>query len=122
MITGAGASYDCAVPRGHPLRGPSTAYRPPLTRELFQPLESFGPILDNYPGARAAAADIRVRLNSEDEADEAFALEKYLREELKESRNADARYRFRQIPLYLQHLLLEVSRLYTSDPKTTHAL
>jgi hypothetical protein len=60
-------------------------WRPPLTRELFDPRDgSFGPILDFYPGAKKAAAEIRVRLIPRPEAKKAFRLEKYLREELKD--------------------------------------
>lgn len=116
IVVGAGASYDCAVGRPGPSRSPDSNWRPPLTWQLFEPRQVFGPILDAYPGARNTATEIRVRLDRSAEPD-TFALEKYLREELRESENADARWRFRQVPLYLQHLLFEVSKSYTTDPE-----
>jgi hypothetical protein len=128
IIIGAGASHDCAVMRRgdgkspYTLRDPDGDWRPPLTRSLFEPRATFAPILDDYPAAQAAAADIRALIDTAAPPDQAFALERYLRETLKESNSEDDRYRFRQIPLYLQHLLHEVSRQYTTDPENYHRL
>lgn len=88
VILGAGASRACAPP---PL---DEGFRPPLTAELFD--QRFAGILNHYPLAEAAAADIRVVVSSG-----ALAIERFLRERLRESADPYARRRYLQIPLYL---------------------
>jgi hypothetical protein len=105
IVLGAGASLDCAVVG-------NDTYRPPLTRDLFD--RRFDPILIRYPLAQRAASDIRVVVGSGAEAIEAF-----LRERLRHSKDPYAQARYREVPLYLHELMLEVSRNYTRHPRTT---
>jgi hypothetical protein len=109
VILGAGASRACS-----PLGGESR-FLPPLTADLFS--ERYAPILRNYPLAEAAAADIRVVVGSG-----ALVIERFLREQLRDSTDEYARRRYRQIPLYLHELLMEVSRHYTTHPDNTDRL
>jgi hypothetical protein len=96
VILGAGASRACS-PRGGEVR-----FLPPLTADLFD--SRYEGILHHYPLAEAAAADIRVVVESG-----AIAIERFLRERLRESSDPYARLRYVQIPLYLHELLTEVS-------------
>jgi hypothetical protein len=104
VILGAGASRACTPRPGDP------NYLPPLTADLFS--ERYAPILSHYPRAEAAAADIRVIVESG-----ALVIERFLREQLRESKDEFARRRYRQIPLYLQELLVGVSRSYGRSKK-----
>jgi hypothetical protein len=103
VIYGAGASYDCASGTTFP------EYRPPLVSGLFHAQDTYMQILNQYPLAEAAAPDIR-------RAVAAAPLETILREELKKSPHEYDRRRFRAIPLYLQHLLVECGKRYARHP------
>lgn len=105
VVLGAGASYDCASDQV--IRTPGL--KPPLAVELFH--TRFSAILNRYPFAQQLAPDIRVAINSG-----AVALETYLRDELRDSTHDHLRRRYPAIPLYLQHLLWEVSNQYTDHP------
>jgi hypothetical protein len=105
VVVGAGASFDCAsfrVRRNGDLR-------PPLVTELFG--ERFASILEEYPLAQQVAPAVRRTIG-----DGSIALEQYLREELRDSPYPHLRRRYRAVPLYLQHLLWEVSFGYTDHP------
>jgi hypothetical protein len=78
--------------------------RPPLATELFELRPSFTRILHEYPLAEQAAADIREVLSSG-----SIALEAFLRDRLRDSEHQYRRRQYWAIPLYLQHLLFEVS-------------
>jgi hypothetical protein len=119
IILGAGASFDCTsgnVPEARDER------RPPLTKELFA--SRFTNTLHVYPLAEAAAADIQPAI-----AAETFALEEFLRTELRDSTHEHRRQQFRAVPLYLQHLLFDASawdpgynRGYTPHPDNYNRL
>jgi hypothetical protein len=112
VITGAGASYDCAGPRVSTRGG----VRPPLVTQLFDTAVDerpvFAEILHEYPRAEQAAADIRPHIKSQENA---IPLERFLRERLFESTDNYTRQRYLAIPLYLQHLL---HRTATTDSES----
>lgn len=118
VIIGAGASFDCSSPSVE-LR--SLSWRPPLVTQLFETRGQFAEVLHDYPLAEAAAADIRPVI-----ASNAVAIEQFLRERLRDSNDPYARRRFRQVPLYLQDLLLRAGRTngsgYTRHPDNYDAL
>lgn len=97
VLLGAGASYDCLV-SGTDGYDP---HRPPLAKQLFD-YERFGNILDRYPRAQMATADIAHALRSG-----TMGLEEYLTE-LRDSTDEYSQQRWREIPLYLQHLLFHI--------------
>lgn len=99
ILLGAGASYACTSEQ---ISGRRHYFRPPLTSELFE--DRFGSILHEYRLAEAAAADIRPAV-----AAEPVALEAFLRDTLRDSPHPHRRQQFRAVPLYLQHLLFEIS-------------
>jgi len=105
VVTGAGASFDCA--------GPDVArdaeLRPPLVADLFD--RKFADILNEYPLAEQVAPNIRASVGTG-----AIALERYLREELLGSSFPHLRRRYQAIPLYLQHLFWKISEGYTQHP------
>jgi hypothetical protein len=102
VILGAGASFDCATGSGGQLHAD---LRPPLVTQLFETRPAFTRILRHYPLAQKAAADIRPAI-----ADSSVAIEEFLRETLRDSEFDHRRDQYWAIPLYLQHLLFEVSR------------
>jgi hypothetical protein len=114
-MLGAGASYDCtsgSVPDRH------DDYRPPLVTQLFEARPTFTRILHQYPLAEQAAAEIRPARSRG-----SIAIEAFLRERLRDSDYEHDRRQYWAIPLYLQHLLFEVSmwdynsgRGYTAQP------
>jgi len=77
VITGAGASYDCASE----LVYSNPAKKPPLVKDLFG--TDFSDILLQYPLAQAAAADIRRAIGEGSES--ATTLERYLREQMRDA-------------------------------------
>jgi hypothetical protein len=105
IVLGAGASKDCASE----VCIRDAAYQPPLTSELFD--SRFAEILHEYPLAEQAAPCIRNATQSG-----TVALEKYLREELRDSPFKHFQRRYFAIPLYLQHLLWDVGRRYARQP------
>jgi hypothetical protein len=118
VLTGAGASFDCAsglVRRREEMR-------PPLVKDLFGP--SFDEILLLYPFAQAAAAGIRRAIAPGSKS--AMPLEQFLRERVRDAESSYAQRRYRQIPLYLQHVLLAVSATdgtgFTRDVDNYNAL
>jgi hypothetical protein len=117
VLLGAGASYDCASDNVEK----DLRRRPPLTSELFR--RDFSEILNRYPLAEAAAADIEPGL-----AAKPVALETYLRETLRDSTHLHRRLQFRAVPLYLQDLFFEISawdppmRGYTIHPDNYNRL
>ena len=118
ILLGAGASFDCAS--HHVTRQMDS--RPPLTTELFE--SRFENTLNAYPLAEAAAADIQPAV-----ARGAIALEEFLRETLRDSPHPHLRQQFRAVPLYLQHLLFDISswdmstlRGYTRHPDNYNRL
>src|SRR6266487_833762 len=96
--------------------------QPPLVKDLFG--TNFAGILGRYPLAQAAATDIRRAIAPESE--NAVPLERYLRDQMRDAANLYTKRRYRQIPLYLQDLLLTVSDIggsgYTTDPDNFNAL
>lgn len=112
VVTGAGASHDCAS-------GAVEASRPPpLTKDLFS--ADYRSILNQYPLVRQAAGDIRGALRGT--ADEpTVALEDFLRERMLASTSPYTQRRYRQVPLYLQEVLSEASR-YTAEPDNYNVL
>ena len=106
VITGAGASYDSTGIEPRDLN-----WQPPLVKELFAERAAFHPILDFYPDAQTLAPDLRVATRTG-----SVGLETYLRDQVLRSPSAYDRRRYRAIPLYLQHLLHEVSEHYTTHP------
>jgi hypothetical protein len=117
VITGAGASYDCASEMVD-----KTQRRPPLVKDLFG--TDFADILLQYPLAQAAATDIRRAIGPG--AESAIQLEDFLREQMRDAESTYAQRRYKQIPLYLQHVLFEVSKTdgsgYTRDVDNYNAL
>jgi hypothetical protein len=107
VITGAGGSRDATVV--HPF---DESFRPPLVTELFAERPSFTPILGRYPDAQSLAPDLRHASRTAT----GLGLETYLREHIVHSPNAYDRRRYVSIPLYLQHLLHEVSQHFTAHP------
>ena len=89
----------------------------PLTG-LFSSEPWFAARLHEYPLAEAAAAEIRPEIK-----DGAASIEDVLRTRLRDSEDQYAVRRYQQVPLYLQHLLFDVSRTdgggYTTHPTTT---
>jgi hypothetical protein len=106
VITGAGASFECT--RRHPF---NESWRPPLVVDLYAEREAVMPILSYYPDARTLAPDLRAATRTG-----AAGLEMYLRDEVLNSSSAYDRRRYSSIPLYLQHLLLEVGQHFTRHP------
>lgn len=104
-MLGAGASADCS---SEAIAGASTQWRPPLVQELFE--TRFASVLNQYPLAQFAAADIR-RLDPS-----ALSIERFLKENYAGSTSELTRRKFLSVPLYLQHLLLAVSTQYTPQP------
>ncbi|MGA9762632.1 MAG: hypothetical protein WBQ14_09430 [Gaiellaceae bacterium] len=102
VILGAGASFDCT---SSAIGEKNDGLRPPLVKDLFSSTQSFAAILNEYPLAEMAAAEIRVTL-----ANESVALEDYLRTRLRDADDRYARLRYRQVPTYLQQLFYEISR------------
>ena len=107
VIVGAGGSRGCASHRVDR----NTGWEPPLVKDLFTSAGEYPSILNEYPLAKAAAADIRPVIESGVEA-----IEEHLRTKLRDSKNAYARRRYMAVPLYLQHLLFSVGQGYTEDP------
>jgi hypothetical protein len=115
VILGAGASYDCTsgdVPDRH------DDYRPPLVTQLFEGRPTFTRILHQYALAEQAAADIRPVLSNG-----SVAIEAFLKDRLRDSEYEHDRRKYWAIPLYLQHLLFDISmwdydsgRGYTAQP------
>jgi hypothetical protein len=106
VLIGAGASFDCTsadVQKDADLT-------PPLVKDLFAQRGTFARILNAYPLAAMAAAEIRSTLPNE-----AIALEAYLSERLRASTDDYARRRYRQIPLYLQELFHRISAPASPD-------
>jgi len=83
--------------------------RPPLVTELFD--GRFANILDQYPLAAQIAPTIRQQLRSG-----VIALEDYLQDGLRHSPHVHLREAYWAIPLYLQHVLFDVSGGYTTEP------
>ena len=106
VVLGAGASKDCASPN----IGKNNDYSPPLVTELFSGSNSFRSILDFYPFAQSAAAEIRLALK------DSKSLEECIRTEFKESKDIYDKRKFLELPLYLQDLLWTVGRNYTTFP------
>jgi hypothetical protein len=102
VILGAGASYDCATGDGGRLH---EELRPPLVTQLFESRHAFTGILQNYPLAQKAAAEIRPAITRG-----SVAIEAFLKQHLRESEFEHSRRQYWAIPLYLQQLLFEVSR------------
>lgn len=113
VIIGAGASYDCVEREIGGIANFDDDYRPPRTNELFQQRRGFSAILNKYPKVRAAAAEIRTKL-----ATEGTSVEKLLKQ-LNEERGDTFKAEFREIPLYLQELLGEVSVNFLHDGSET---
>ena len=105
MLTGAGASFDCASSRVHP-----PGIRPPLTKDLFA--DHYRETLGRYPLVRQTAADIRHATRGSEETD-AIALEDFLRDQMAASLSPYTQRRYRQVPLYLQDVLDQASSYHT---------
>ena len=105
VVLGAVASHDCVSENV----SSHEEFVPRLVTGLFG--RRFEEILHAYPPAAQLAASIRVATSSGQ-----VALEAYLRDELLNSEHEHLRRKVPAIPLYLQHLLFEVSRSYTPQP------
>lgn len=101
VILGAGASFDCASGNGGALH---EEWRPPLVTQLFENRPSYTRVLHHYPLAEQAAADIRPTI-----ASGSVAIEAFLKNRLRDSDHEHDRRQYWAIPLYLQHLLFEIS-------------
>jgi hypothetical protein len=106
VIVGAGASFDCTSGTIEV----QEQLRPPLVPQLFESRPSFARILNRYPLAEAAAATIRPAV-----ASGSTAVERFLRDKLRDSTDPYAVRRYRSVPLYLQDLLFSVSQPAMSD-------
>jgi hypothetical protein len=106
VITGAGASFEATQQAPY-----EENWRPPLVTELFSNRPSFTTILGRYPDAQTLAPDLQAAVQTG-----AIGLETYLRENVLNAPSAYDRRRYRSIPLYLQHLLWEVSWQFTPHP------
>jgi hypothetical protein len=113
VITGAGASHDCAS--GNVVKYGGLA--PPLVKDLFS--DDYRDALNRYPLVRQAATDIRRATRGA--GDSAIPLEEFLRDHLRASENPYTQRRYRQIPLYLQEVL-NSTRGYTPEPDNYNAL
>jgi hypothetical protein len=101
VIVGAGASFDCVTDSDV-----SPLWRPPLAKALFENRSpTFTEILAQYPGAENLADQIRSGLANQ------INLETILRR-FSESPNTRTRRDIRHVPLYLQHLIGDVSEFY----------
>ncbi|MBO9531586.1 MAG: hypothetical protein J7513_01245, partial [Solirubrobacteraceae bacterium] len=106
VLIGAGASHDCA---SDVLRKKSAwDLQPPLVTDLFAP--RFTHVLSRYPLAQMAASTIRSHRGS------SMALERFLREEFRDSSHALDRRKFHAIHFYFQDLLHEISCDYAEHP------
>jgi hypothetical protein len=101
VILGAGASFDCASGNGGVIH---EEWRPPLVTQLFENRPSFTRVLHDYPLAEQAAAEIRPSIS-----DGSIAIEAFLRDRLRDSPYEHERRQYWAVPLYLQHLLFEIS-------------
>jgi hypothetical protein len=106
VITGAGASKDST--QSAPL---NPDYRPPLVTELFDERRAFTDILRLYPDAQTLAPDLRAAIRGG-----SIGLETYLRDHVLHSSSDYDKRRYSSIPLYLQHVLFEVSENFTEHP------
>jgi hypothetical protein len=109
VVTGAGASNDCA--------SVGVAGAPPLTKDLFG--DAYRLTLAEYPLVRQAAADIRRAM--QESGENAIALEDFLRERMAASASPYTQRRYRQVPLYLQ-AVLSVASGFTAEPDNYNAL
>lgn len=108
IILGAGASSDIIGSKNRNLLLDG-AYKPPLTKELFNIHKDLEPILERYGDAHTAIISMRAA-QREDKS-----LEQLLRE-LKESEEKEEKLQFKQIPLCLQDLFTQVSFSYCKYP------
>ena len=105
VVLGAGASADSVSPH---VTGTNRVRQPPLVRQLFD--QRFADILNRYPMAQFAAADIR-RLDQT-----SVSIEEFLRKEYAGSTVELTRRKFLSVPLYLQEVMLSVSCDYSPQP------
>jgi hypothetical protein len=98
VLLGAGASYDCLDNLPYVDR----EFRPPLTKEIFEPRSRFLQILRKYPGASALADAIRTAV------DRGKPLERVIRDGLN-SNSKRVRRHYVQVALYIQELIGTVS-------------
>lgn len=98
VVLGAGASSDCLQES----QDGYAEHTPPLARELFD--RRFSHILDTYPLAQIEAADVRFALSSG-----TVGLEDHLLSLRDATHDGYGQQRWREIPLYLQHLLFHLS-------------
>jgi len=108
VILGAGAACDVVSLSDATASRPE--FRPPLTEDLFSP--RFQSILNKYPDASALAETIRVKPTER-------SLESLLRE-LADDPQKHIAAQFKQVPLYLQELMGEVSEHYTTRPSPNY--
>ena len=102
VVLGAGASFGC---------GADDTDAPPLTKHLFQ-RPNYDEFMREYPLVLDSEPDITYAL-----AGAVIGLETYLRTEMRDADDERSRKRYRQIPLYLQHLLWRKS--YSALPKAS---
>lgn len=105
VVLGAGASADSVSPH---VTVTDPQRRPPVVRELFA--ERFADILNNYPMAQFAAADVR-RLDQT-----SISIEEFLREQYAGSSVDLTRRKLLSVPLYLQDVMLSVSFDHAPQP------
>jgi len=105
VIIGAGASYDC-VDRSGSIVVIDEAWRPPLVNQLFDPRESFAPVLKHYPKAEALAGEIRRHLRDAT-GNQWLPLEQLLKQAASVGHVA-VRKRYREVPYYIREVIGEV--------------
>ncbi|MFL5912172.1 MAG: hypothetical protein ACJ768_16550 [Gaiellaceae bacterium] len=102
VVLGAGASADAASP------DLAKGIRPPLVTQLFDP--HYDGVLDRYPIAQMAAADIRPQTST------SFSIERFIREQYHESSHWLDKRKYLALPPYFQDLLFQVSQSYARSP------
>lgn len=112
VVLGAGASRACMSVTAHArakrdLHGEvRESFLPPLVTDLFD--FRWSHLLAQYPMVQTAAPEIRAATA------DSVALEEFLRTTYRDSADTDDKRTFVAIPLYLQHLLLDVTNNYTN--------
>jgi len=90
------------------------AVQPPLVTTLFAP--TYFQILDKYPIARHAGAEVRRAIAVAATSNDSFAVEKFIRDTYENASNPSDKRKALALPWYLQELLWAASRFYTKNP------
>lgn len=110
VVLGAGSSFDCVETDRISATNFRSEYRPPLVNGLFSDNPVYVAILSHYGRLATIAEDIRIQLRYR------TSIENLLKElKGRALSNPTFEKAYRQIPLYLQELLGEVSAHYNVD-------